>query len=232
MIPFGLFIILAAVLPCLFFIWLLGHFDRFRKEPKLLILKLFALGLVTPIAASLLEAITLPLCGLLPSGLIIPAEAFLGIAFVEEGVKLAAMLLILRRRREFDEVLDGAVYAIAVSMGFALVENIMYVFGSEAPMTVAMIRGFTAVPLHALAAGFMGLAIAREKIESKGSIAGAFLVAVIIHGAYDWFLMDQRLPNVLILPLLIAGWWLLIRAIKKARKDDILAGRHFLPGSC
>lgn len=232
MIPFGLYIILAAVLPCLFFIWLLGHFDRFRKEPKLLILKLFALGLVTPIVASLLEAITLPLCGLLPSGIVIPAEAFLGIAFVEEGVKLAAMLLILRRRREFDEVLDGAVYAIAVSMGFALVENIMYVFGSEAPMAVAMIRGFTAVPLHALAAGFMGLAIAREKIESKGSIAGAFIVAVIIHGAYDWFLMDERLPNILIMPLLIAGWWLLIRAIKKARKDDILAGRHFLPGSC
>lgn len=231
MIPYGLYIILAAVLPCLFFIWLMGHFDRFRKEPKLLILKLFAVGLVTPLIASLLEGITIPLCGVLPPGLVIPAQAFLGIAVVEEGVKLAAMILILRRRKEFDEILDGAVYAIAVSMGFALVENIMYVFGSEAPMAVALIRGFTAVPLHALAAGFMGLAIAREKIESKGSIAGAFVIAVIIHGAYDWFLMDQRLPNILIYPLLIAGWWLLIRAIRKARKDDILAGRHFLPGA-
>lgn len=231
MIPFGIYIILAAVLPCLFFIWLLNRLDRFKKEPRILMLKLFAAGLVTPVIASLLEAVTIPLCGLLPRGLVIPAEAFLGIAVVEEGVKLAAIFWIVHKRSEFDEVLDGAVYAIAVSMGFALVENILYVFGSDAPMAVALVRGFTAVPLHALAAGFMGLALARSRIESRGSVAGAFITAVFIHGAYDWFLMDERLSNLLIYPLLICGWWLLVRALKKARRDDILAGRHFLPES-
>ena len=231
MIGNDIYVILAAVLPCLFFIWLLNHFDRFKKEPRILIFKLFAAGLVTPLIALLFEWATIPLCNLLPSGLAIPAQAFIGIAVVEEGVKLAALVLIVRKRKEFDEILDGAVYAVAVAMGFALLENVMYVFGSDAPMSVALIRGFTAVPLHALAAGFMGLAIARDKIESKGSIAFAFLIAVIIHGAYDWFLMDDRLSNLLIYPLLIAGWWLLIRGLRKARKDDILAGRHFLPGS-
>ena len=231
MIPYSIYIILAAVIPCFFFIWLLDHFDRFKKEPRILIFKLFAAGLVTPLAAMLLELIMIPVCTVLPAGLIIPAQAFIGIAVVEEGVKLAALVLIVRRRKEFDEILDGAVYAVAVAMGFALLENIMYVFGSDAPMSVALIRGFTAVPLHALAGGFMGLAIARDKIESKGSMSAAFLIAVVIHGAYDWILMDPRLPGFLIAPLLLAGWWLLIRAIRKARKDDILAGRHFSSGS-
>jgi len=227
MISYGIYIILAAVIPCFFYIWLLARFDRFKPEPRILILKLFAAGLVTPLAAMLLEMISVPLCELLPPGISIPSQAFLGIAVVEEGVKMAALVMIVRKRKEFDEILDGAVYAVAVAMGFALLENIMYVFGSESAMSVALIRGFTAVPLHALAGGFMGLALARDKIESKGGISAAFLIAVLIHGTYDWILMDNRLPGFLIYPLLIAGWWLLIRALRKARKDDILAGRHF-----
>ena len=225
--PYGIFIILAAVIPCFFYIWLLDRFDRFKKEPRILILKLFAAGLVTPLAAMLLEMVSIPLCELLPLGISIPAQAFLGIAVVEEGVKMAALVMIVRKRKEFDEVLDGAVYAVAVAMGFALLENIMYVFGSDSAMSVALIRGFTAVPLHALAGGFMGLALARDKIESKGGVSAAFLIAVIIHGTYDWILMDNRLPGFLIYPLLAVGWWLLIRALRKARNDDIFAGRHF-----
>ncbi len=166
--PYGIYIILAAVIPCFFYIWLLDRFDRFKREPRLLILKLFTAGLVTPLAALLLEMVSIPLCELLPEGITIPAQAFLGIAVVEEGVKMAALVMIVRKRKEFDEILDGAVYAVAVAMGFALLENIMYVFGSDTPMSVAMIRGFTAVPLHALAGGFMGLAYARDKIESRG----------------------------------------------------------------
>lgn len=227
MMSYGLYIILAAVIPCFFYIWLLARFDRFKPEPRILILKLFAAGLVTPLAAMLLEMVSIPLCELLPTGISIPAQAFLGIAVVEEGVKMAALVMIVRKRKEFDEILDGAVYAVAVAMGFALLENILYVFGSESAMSVALIRGFTAVPLHALAGGYMGLALARDKIESKGGVSAAFLIAVLIHGAYDWILMDNRLPGFLIYPLLIAGWWLLIRALRKARKDDILAGRHF-----
>jgi RsiW-degrading membrane proteinase PrsW (M82 family) len=225
--PYGLYIILAAVLPSLFYIRLLDYFDRFKREPRILIFKLFAAGLATPLLAMLLEMISIPLCELLPEGITIPAQAFLGIAVVEEAVKMTALVLIVRNRKEFDEILDGAVYAVAVAMGFALLENIMYVFGSEAPMSVALIRGLTAVPLHALAGGFMGLAYARDKIESRGGLSSAFLIAVLIHGAYDWFLMDSRLPGFLIYPLLIIGWWMLVRALRKARKDDILAGSHF-----
>ncbi|RKX70068.1 MAG: hypothetical protein DRP60_16050, partial [Spirochaetes bacterium] len=61
MIPYGIYIILAAVIPCFFYIWLLDRFDRFKREPRILILKLFAAGLVTPLAAMLLEMVSIPL---------------------------------------------------------------------------------------------------------------------------------------------------------------------------
>ena len=226
-VPYELIIIAAAALPCFVFIGFLDRYDRFKKEPRILLIKLLAAGLVTPLAALLLENILVPLCAFLPEGLVVPGQAFLGIAVPEEGVKLAALMLIVRKRKEFDEILDGAVYAVTVAMGFAMLENILYVLGSEQSMSVALIRGFTAVPLHALAGGFMGLAVARLRIESRGSIGGGFLIAVLIHGLYDWILMDPRLPSVLIAPVLIAGWWVLIALLKRARRDDCLAGRHF-----
>jgi RsiW-degrading membrane proteinase PrsW (M82 family) len=229
MIPYGLYIILAAALPCVFFIWLLDRFDRFKKEPRLLLFGLFAAGMVTPLAASLLEGVLIPLLGVVPGGSSHIINAFIGIAVPEEAVKLAALLLIVRRRRQFDEVLDGAVYGVTVGMGFALVENLMYVFESDTPMSVALVRGVTAVPLHALAGGLIGLIYGRYRIESSGSIMAAYLAAVGIHGLYDMILFNPNIADFVIVPLLIAGWWLLVKMLKRARKDDILAGRHFPP---
>lgn len=222
---YGAVILAAAALPCLAFLWAVDRFDRFQKEPRRLIMKLFVLGLGSPLIAILLEMISVPLCGFLPEPLVIFSVAFLGIAAVEEGVKITLMMILIRHRKEFDEVLDGAVYGIAVAMGFALTENIFYVFGKDAPVAIALIRGLTAVPLHALCGGFMGLSIGRFKVTSRGSIAAAFLIAVIIHGSYDWFLMDSAVPSILIFPVLLAGYALLISRLRRARKDDLESGR-------
>lgn len=226
-VPYELIILAAAVIPCLVFIWQLDHFDRFKKEPRRLLFKLLVAGMASTLAAIVLELILTPLATFLPESIAVPAEAFLGVAVPEEAVKLAAMLLIVSHRKEFDELLDGAVYGVSVAMGFALLENILYVFGSGEAMSVALLRGVTAVPLHALAGGFMGLAVARFKLESRGSIGSGFIVAVFIHGIYDWFLMDPRVPGWPILIVLAAGWWALIALLRRARKDDCLAGRHF-----
>jgi len=216
-----LIILAATVLPGLFFVWLINYFDRFNREPANVIFKLFLAGLATPLPAVILEYILAPF---ISSTLI---NAFVGVAMPEEGVKLALILYFIKRNKSFDEILDGAVYAIAVSMGFAVTENIMYVFGSSNPFSLALIRSFTAIPLHALAAGFMGLAVARKKIESSGSVAGAYLTAVAIHGAYDYFLMEPLIPSFFSIILVIVLWIVLVKKIRKARRDDFIAGRFF-----
>ena len=222
---YGAVILAAAALPCLAFLLAVDRFDRFKKEPRRLILKLFALGMGTPLAAAAVELVSVPLCGFLPEPLVILSQAFLGIAVVEEGVKLTLMTVLVRHRREFDEVLDGAVYGVAVAMGFALTENIFYVFGGEAPVAVALVRGLTAVPLHALCGGLMGLSVGRFKVTSKGSVAAAFLVAVAVHGAYDWSLMDPDIPSVMIAPILLVGYTVFIARLRSAREDDFESGR-------
>ena len=124
-----------------------------------------------------------------------------------------------RKRRDFDEIIDGAVYGMAVALGFSLLENIVYVFGSDDALRVALLRGFTAVPLHALCGGIMGLSLGYLRIESRGSVAGALLAAVLIHGVYDLILMDSRIAGWLIIPLLVVGWAALVTGRTKSRTD-------------
>jgi len=214
-------VLIITALPCLLFIALIHHFSRRKRDSDILRLKLLGAGFIAPIAASIIEIITFKLCDYFPEELIIPARAFLGVAVVEEGIKLAVVLMVARRQTDYNEFIDGPIYAITAAMGFALLENIIYVFSSQAPMAIALLRSITAVPLHALAGGFMGLAIAREKIESIHRIAGAFLISVLIHGLYDWFLWDDKISNLLIFPLLVVGWLILGWILNRGRKRDI-----------
>jgi len=207
-------VLIATAAPCLLFIALIHH--RHKGVSILLRLKFFGAGFIAPAAAIIMEFITFKLCDYFPEGLIIPARAFLGVAAVEEGLKLAIILMIARKRTDINEPIDGAIHAITAAMGFALMENVLYVLNSQAPMTIALMRGVTAVPLHALAGGFMGLAIARKGTKSIRRVGGAFLIAVFIHGLYNWCLMDDGIADLLIFPLLAIGWlilgWLLGRA--------------------
>jgi RsiW-degrading membrane proteinase PrsW (M82 family) len=205
----------------------MNYFDRFNREPVSLLVKLFGMGMLTPLPAVIVEYIALPLISRLPPGQAVPLQAFLGIAVPEEGVKLLVLLWFINKSRDFDEILDGAVYAVAISMGFAVCENFLYVLNSSNPLAIALMRSFTAIPLHALAAGYMGLAIARSKLEKEGRIFLSYLVAVLIHGSYDYILMEPRIPSVLAVLLLVVLWPLLIKKIRKARIDDFRAGRFF-----
>jgi len=221
----NLVIIAAAALPCLILFRFVDRFDSQRPESRRLIAKLFVGGMAAAVAAIVAELILVPLAGFAPPAYAVPARAVLAIALPEEALKLTALVLIVRYRRDFDEILDGAVFGTTAAMGFALVENIIYVFGAPDPMATALVRGLTAVPLHALAGGFMGLAVARDRIASRGGIGIALLIAVAIHGLYDVFLMDPRVPGILIAPLLIVGWILLVLDLRRAREDDRRAGR-------
>jgi len=120
-------------------------------------------------------------------------DAFLKAALPEEFSKFIILYWIIWRSKDFDHHYDGIIYAVFVSLGFALVENIMYVFFSENGLTVALTRAILAVPGHGFFAVIMGyyFSIARfhEGVEKNKLLLTSLLMAVLFHGVYDFILM-------------------------------------------
>lgn len=143
-------------------------------------------------------------------------HSFALVAFLEELSKFIFVRGILYRNKNFNEPLDGIVYAVMVGMGFATAENLLYVFrgGSE----VAIVRMFSAIPAHARFAVLMGYFLGISKFTHSHqflySLAG-LLVATIFHGVYDYFLFISFVPGMWIgsIVLLIVAFILSAKAI-------------------
>ena len=116
--------------------------------------------------------------------------AFLLAAVPEE---LGKYLFLRRhiRSHHCDEPMDGLLYGALVSLGFAAVENVLYVL--QGGFWTGVFRAVTAVPMHASCGALMGLALARGKLSGTGPGRGllpALAVPIVIHGLYDWPLLS------------------------------------------
>jgi RsiW-degrading membrane proteinase PrsW (M82 family) len=124
-------------------------------------------------------------------------NAFFKVALVEEFSKFAFVRFILYRNKNFNEPFDGIVYAVMVSMGFATLENVFYVFNFG--YTTGVLRMFTAVPAHATFGILMGYYLGLAKFShTRGLILTlvALLVPTAFHGAYDYFWFIAEIQNV------------------------------------
>lgn len=206
-----------AVGPSLVLIHFLWSRDRYR-EPAGNVLRYLLLGALSVAPAALVEsALHVPILGGLEAGVeALPTAvwAFLGVAFVEEGLKYAVLWLRARRDGHLDEPFDWLVYAVAVSLGFATLENVFYVL--EGGAAVAIGRAFTAVPSHALDGTMMGWRLARAHVRTGAAAtrerALALLEPVVWHGAYDYLLMLAAGAEEGRASLLGFGWIVLVIA--------------------
>jgi RsiW-degrading membrane proteinase PrsW (M82 family) len=128
------------------------------------------------------------------------AEAFFVAAFPEEAAKLLVLwFFVLRNNPHFDEHFDGIVYAVFVSLGFAAIENVFYVFGSgEGWASVAATRALLAVPGHYAFGILMGfyLSVYHFFDHSKKIAAKVLLVPVLAHGVYDAIAMSGQVDPI------------------------------------
>lgn len=219
---FSVISIVLAIIPALI---LTRYFQKRdpAPEPSRLLWKIFFIGFFSVLPAAAIELFFSPAVFWGQSRLQqLFAEAFVIAGLVEEGLKLAVVWFFVYPRREFDEIGDGIVYTIAASMGFACFENIMYSAGSP---VIALIRGLTAVPLHAAASGIMGYYIGRSKFTGERTVIKGLLMAVIIHGSYNFLLFLQNALSFLILPLLFLAGRRLLRLHRRAVEEDREAGR-------
>lgn len=187
-------LVALAVGPGLVLIHLLWSRDRYR-EPAGNVAWYLVLGALSVVPAAFLEnALHVPILGAVDAGVeAVPTAvwAFLGVACVEEGLKYGLLWLRARRDRHLDEPFDWLVYSVAIALGFATLENLLYVLQGGAGVGVA--RALTAVPSHALDGTVMGWRLARAHGRAGPAAvrerALAFLEPAAWHGAYDYLLM-------------------------------------------
>ena len=120
--------------------------------------------------------------------------AFLIVGAGEEFMKFLALRFGFFKHKNFNEPYDGIVYGASIALGFASLENLMYVL--EGGVETAVARMFTAVPMHACAGVLMGYYAEIAKFSKKPFIhlLKAWLFAAFLHGLYDWFLFINELP--------------------------------------
>lgn len=197
--------------------------DKYEKEPWSLLLKAGALGAVITLPIILFEKAISAIGSFLPPLGNAAWDAFMVAALCEEAFKYAALFLLIWKNKEFNEKFDGIVYATFVSLGFALVENILYVFNSG--MTTGLVRAFTAVPAHALFGITMGFFFGLAKFypkKRKSYMIWAFALPFVLHGIYDFILMSGINAILwLFLPFIIFLWLSGLSKLKSLNKVSV-----------
>lgn len=163
--------------------------DKYEKEPiRLLVFALLA-GALTVIPILVLESFLSDLGAGLSHYQSAAWNAFAVAAFSEELFKYIALYLLIWKSPEFNEKFDGIVYATYVSLGFAAVENILYVSGGG--LVTGVMRALTAVPAHAIFGITMGFYFGMARFyqkESRSLKQKALLFPILLHGIYDFIL--------------------------------------------
>ena len=200
--------------------------DRYDREPLLLLLKIFVLGMISVLPAALFEQFLIyfnPFAGIL--GIVFTAFIIAGLT--EEFIKRQVILKFAFNRAEFDEKLDGIIYAVFASLGFATAENINYVmFTFASNPYVGIFRGFVSVPAHMLFAITMGYYLSLSKFclepgMKKTYLRKALFVPMLLHGIFDFILM-VNMGSVLLafIPFVIYLWVVNLKKLNSYYKES------------
>ena len=224
-------VLVAGLLPCAVLLWYINSKDTIEKEPPGLLVKLLLFGCLSTIPAMVIEMVGTNILVNLgmseTSMLYMLLENFIVIAVAEEGCKKLLLRLGSWKNPAFNYVFDGVVYGVCVALGFAGLENVLYISGFG--MDVALIRGLAAVPLHCICGVFMGHLYGLEKTytvrgmvnEAKNAKLMSMLIPVLIHGFYDFAAsMGSEIFLYLWLIFVVVIDIVAIRSIKKYSSYD------------
>ncbi len=182
-----LFLFLLASIPVIVFMFVIYFRDK-EREPISIMIKCFLGGLG---AAFVTVLFVLPLGTLSLENTIMGSvfQSFIYAAIPEELSKFIFLYIIIWKNRHFDQYYDGIVYAVAVSLGFAWIENIMYVF--EYGLETAIVRALFSVPGHGLFGVVMGYFFGLAKLShNKKYLLKAIFYPVILHGVFNSLLLQ------------------------------------------
>ena len=199
LMTYNYILLAAAVIPALFLMVKVYRWDRLEREQPYMLWSLVRAGVLSSLIALVSERVLGTLLDETVSdgGMYQILLYFVVVAFSEEGAKYFMLRRSSWNSREFNCQYDGVVYAVFVSLGFALWENISYVM--HYGFSTAIIRSVTAIPGHTCFGVFMGVfyGIARKyanqgnQEKSRTHRFLAVLVPALLHGAYDYIASTQ-----------------------------------------
>jgi len=228
-------VLLIPIVPGIFWLWVFYQTDRYEPEPMRLILATFALGVVSIVPAWLLEqgaGRVFPFMDQVEAaaqgrldGTMLPIflGCFLVIGPAEELCKFLAVRLFVYRNAEFDEPLDGLIYASAAALGFASLENVLYVIdfrnGGSVQWGTLVARSLMALPGHVIFAATWGYGLGRKKFNPRYPLWATLIGASMLHGTYDFVLMYPPLrPLCLVFMAVMVP--VMVRQIRALRHDS------------
>lgn len=200
-------ILLALLISTGVWFFIIREKDSIDKEPFFTMLKVLVLGGFISILATTLANLTLPL--FLPENYVLfldNLDALANVDFetliiigmiigiVEETSKAFAGIILTNKLKYFDEPVDGIIYGMIVGLGFAAIENIMYML--QHSVYVIFIRSVMSIPMHIICGAIWGYGLALNKFKYKRhsnilNISPFIVIAAIIHGIYDAFLFSR-----------------------------------------
>lgn len=212
-------LVAVAILPPIAFLLYIHHLDRTDPESHRIILKALMLGAAAVIPAGIAEKLLESIPAFSMGGILgATIKSFVVIAPIEEAIKLAVVLLFIWKDPEFNEENDGIVYVGAAAVGFAMLENVLYVVQSG--FFTGIMRAVTSVPLHTFTGVLMGYYVGIAKFaptpkDRNNKIWKGFFIAYIIHAVYDSFVLSETEAVIMIIPLVVALFVLGIIYLKK-----------------
>ena len=192
-----LFLIAAALIPPLLLLGIIYRMDKIEQEPPDLMMGLFIRGVLAMFPILVLELLADQFIDFFPwSTLVYLFLAYFCIpGFIEEGVKYRVLVKRTWNDPNFNYRFDAVVYAVFVSLGFAAVENVLYVLTNG--FATAVVRAIFSIPGHAMFGVVMGSCLGAAKwmeshrqLEQAASLRKkAFLLPAVLHGLYDFLLV-------------------------------------------
>lgn len=230
-----------SILPSLFWLWIYLREDRRDPEPRSLLFRLFLFGIIAGALGLILETIIL-YAFFDPS--VISDENLLSedetpmknlpekiaiYAVIAPLMEEASKYIFIKRfgfsSKYFNQIIDGVIYAVTVSLGLALFENFLYFteFLSKGAAVFAggfVLRFLFSTLLHTLSTGWLGYWMGRGKFEvafRTKYLAFGFILAVLIHGTFNLLMITARLDLALLALIVVAS--LLFERLRSARSQ-------------
>ena len=220
--------LLITIIPSLLIVTFFVMSDRFR-EPNKEIIKVFAYGILMCFPAFYLNTALGEIFASrsISENLI---SSFLTAAPVEEVLKFCVLYSLVYKMKDFNEPIDGIVYGVSVSLGFATLENIYYVYVlsdyfDTSSRTLAVIRSFSAVPAHGVFGAVMGYYFMKYSfVKRQNNLFLCMFMPFLLHGFYNFFVADHFVVSFL---LIVISWIVVLTAFSRLKKSQKKKKREY-----